>query len=53
MKERHRFHGDVKIDLEEAGYTVFLETDKELTYEMKTEQELLLVILGKSFIWNR
>jgi hypothetical protein len=32
MKERNVFHGEVKADLEEAGYTVFLETDKELTY---------------------
>jgi hypothetical protein len=32
MKERNFFHGEVKADLEEAGYTVFLETDKELTY---------------------
>jgi hypothetical protein len=32
MKERNFIHGEVKADLEEAGYTVFLETDKELTY---------------------
>jgi hypothetical protein len=34
MKERNFFHGEVKADLEEAGYTVFLETDKEFTYTL-------------------
>jgi len=34
MKERNLFHGEVKADIEEAGYTVFLEIDKELTYTL-------------------